>query len=137
LFDIAAELPPNNRMLVYLYVAVGGALGSAGRFWLNNFVTARAGDSFPWGTLLINLLGSFAIGIFATLPATQDTARKFLMAGICGGFTTFSAFSLQTLELTQRGDFVRASGNIFLSVAICLIAVWLGWWLGSTFNQTK
>ena len=124
-------------MLVYLYVALGGALGSVGRFWLNNFVTARAGDGFPWGTLLINVLGSFAIGIFATLPTTQDTARKFLMAGICGGFTTFSAFSLQTLELTQRGDWLRAGGNIFLSVTICLLAVWLGWWLGSALNSAK
>jgi CrcB protein len=117
--------------MTYLWVALGGALGSVGRFWLNSLVTARAGDGFPWGTLIINVLGSFAIGIFATLPGTQDTAKKFLMAGICGGFTTFSAFSLQTLELTQRGDWLRAGGNIFLSVALCLVAVWLGWIIGT------
>ena len=118
-------------MLAYLWVAIGGALGSVGRFWLNSLVTARAGDGFPWGTLIINVLGSLAIGIFATLPATQDTTRKFLMAGLCGGFTTFSAFSLQTLELTQRGEWLRAGGNIFGSVALCLVAVWLGWTIGT------
>ena len=118
-------------MLVYLWVALGGALGSVGRFWLNGLVTTRTGEGFPWGTLLINVLGSFAIGIFATLPATQDTAKKFLMAGICGGFTTFSAFSLQTLELTQRGEWLRAGGNILGSVVFCLVAVWLGWMLGT------
>ena len=119
-------------MTAYLFVALGGALGSVGRFWLNGLVTARAGDGFPWGTLLINVLGSFAIGIFvAMIPATQDTAKKFLMAGICGGFTTFSAFSLQTLELTQRGDWLRAGGNILGSVALCLVAVWLGWMIGA------
>ena len=118
-------------MVTYLWVALGGALGSVGRFWLNGLVTARAGDGFPWGTLLINVLGSFAIGIFATMPAMQDTAKKFLMAGICGGFTTFSAFSLQTLELTQRGEWLRAGGNILGSVALCLVAVWLGWMLGT------
>ena len=119
-------------MVIYLMVALGGALGSVGRFWLNTFVTARTGDGFPWGTLLINVLGSFAIGIFvAMMPATQDSARKFLMVGICGGFTTFSAFSLQTLELTQRGEWLRAGGNILGSVALCLVAVWLGWILGT------
>jgi len=131
LFDNFGAFPPNNRMVIYLWVALGGALGSVGRFWLNNVVTARAGDGFPWGTLLINVLGSFAIGFFATLPATSDTAKKFLMAGVCGGFTTFSAFSLQTLELTQRGEWLRAGGNILGSVALCLVAVWLGWMIGT------
>ena len=119
-------------MATYLLVALGGAFGSVGRFWLNGLVTARAGDGFPWGTLLINVLGSFAIGIFAAMPATQDTAKKFLMAGICGGFTTFSAFSLQTLELTQRGEWLRAGGNILGSVVLCLVAVWLRWMIGAS-----
>lgn len=118
-------------MLAYLWVALGGALGSVGRFWLNNVVTARVGDGFPWGTLFINVLGSLAIGILAALPITQDATRKFLMAGICGGFTTFSAFSLQTLELAQRGEWLRAGGNILGSVALCLVAVWLGWMIGT------
>ena len=119
-------------MVTYLFVALGGALGSVGRFWLNSLVTARTSDGFPWGTLLINVLGSFAIGLLAALvPAAQDSARKFLMVGICGGFTTFSAFSLQTLELAQRGEWLRAGGNILGSVVLCLLAVWLGWMLGA------
>lgn len=118
-------------MLTYLWVAIGGALGSVSRFWLNNFITARTGEGFPWGTLLINVLGSFAIGVIAALPGTSDPAKKFLMAGVCGGFTTFSAFSLQTLELTQRGEWLRAGGNILGSVILCLVAVWLGWLLAS------
>jgi fluoride exporter len=124
-------------MLAYLWVAIGGALGSVGRFWLNGFVVARAGDNFPWGILIINVLGSFAIGIFAAIPATHDSARKFLMVGICGGFTTFSAFSLQTLELAQRGDWLRAGANILGSVALCLVAVWLGYLIGASFDSTK
>lgn len=124
-------------MVIYLLVALGGALGSVSRFWLNGLVTARMNDGFPWGTLLINVIGSFAIGVFSTMPATQDPAKKFLMAGICGGFTTFSAFSLQTLELTQRGELLRAGGNIFGSVTLCLIAVWLGLLLGAALNSTK
>lgn len=125
-------------MVIYLLVAIGGALGSVGRFWLNGFVTERAGSGFPWGTLIINVLGSFLIGIFATVvPAAQDNARRFLMVGICGGFTTFSAFSLQTLELAQRGDWLRAGGNILGSVTLCLVAVWLGYLLGSAFGPMK
>jgi CrcB protein len=125
-------------MLTYLLVAIGGALGGVGRFWLNNFVVARAGDNFPWGVLLINVLGSFAIGIFAAvIPAAHDSARKFLMVGICGGFTTFSAFSFQTLELAQRGEPLRAGANVVGSVALCLVAVWLGWLLGAMFNSMK
>ncbi|HEV2692696.1 MAG TPA: fluoride efflux transporter CrcB [Verrucomicrobiae bacterium] len=124
--------------MIYLLVAIGGALGSVGRFWLNGFVTERAGSGFPWGTLIINVLGSFLIGIFATVvPAAQDNARRFLMVGICGGFTTFSAFSLQTLELAQRGDWLRAGGNILGSVTLCLVAVWLGYLLGSAFGPMK
>ncbi len=123
--------------ITYILVAIGGALGGVGRFWLNDFVTSRAGHGFPWGTLLINVLGSFAIGLFAAIPAAQDSTRKFLMAGLCGGFTTFSAFSFQTLELAQRGEPLRAGANVVGSVALCLVAVWLGYLLGATFNSMK
>ena len=114
-------------MVTYLWVALGGALGSVGRFWLNGLVTERTGGGFPWGTLLINVLGSFAIGIFATMPATQDTTKKFLMAGLCGGFTTFSAFSLQTLELMQAGEIIPALGYAIGSVVLCVLATYAGW----------
>ena len=110
----------------YFLIALGGALGSVGRFWLNGFVTVRSGETFPIGTLLINVVGSFVIGLVAAWPGVSEAARKFLMVGVCGGFTTFSAFSLQTLELTQRGEWLRASVNILASVALCLAAVWLG-----------
>lgn len=121
-------------MLTYLWIAIGGALGSVGRFWLNGLVTARAGEGFPWGILLVNVLGSFAIGVFTGIPPAQDATRKFLMVGICGGFTTFSAFSLQTLELTQRGEWLRAGANILGSVVLCLVAVWLGHLFGKQLS---
>ena len=120
----------------WLAVAAGGAIGSLARFWLAAAMTALTGSRFPWGTLLINVAGSGVIGLVAalTLPparvAMHPDLRVFLMVGICGGFTTFSAFSLQTLELVQSGDVWPAAGYIAGSVAFCLVAVWAGWLLG-------
>jgi len=119
----------------YLWVAIGSALGGMARFWLAGAMAAWVGARFPWGTLLINVLGSFVIGATAALTlapariAVHPDARIFVMVGICGGFTTFSAFSLQTLELLQLGDTAGAFGYISASVALCLAGVWLGWWL--------
>ena len=130
-------------MTLYLLVAVGGALGSVARFWLSTLVAARVGDSFPWGTLLINVTGSFIIGFFATLTGPEGRfaagaeGRIFVMTGLCGGFTTFSAFSLQTLNLAREGDWLRASGNIVGSVVICLAAVWLGHLLATLLNPAR
>jgi CrcB protein len=132
-------------MLAYLWVAIGGALGSVGRFWLSGFVAARFGETFPFGTLVINVTGSFVIGIFAALtipegrldPQSRTFAIQFLMIGICGGYTTFSSFSLQTLNLLRDREWFYALGNIFLSVVLCMIAVWLGYLLGAIFNSTK
>src|SRR5258708_39762606 len=96
-------------MGAYLAVAVGGAMGSVARFWLTGVMTALTGPRFPWGTLLINILGSLMIGIVAGVTLTparigmHPDVRIFLMTGICGGFTTFSAFCLPTLELRQSG----------------------------------
>lgn len=123
-------------MGAYLAVAVGGAIGSVARFWLTGVMTALTGARFPWGTLLINISGSFVIGLVAGVTLTahrvgmHPDVRIFLMTGICGGFTTFSAFSLQTLELLQTGDTGAALGYIAGSVALCLLAVWAGWALG-------
>jgi CrcB protein len=120
----------------WLAVAIGGALGSLARFWLAAAMTVLTGPRFPWGTLLINILGSFIIGLVAAvtlvparIPMHPDV-RVFLMVGVCGGFTTFSAFSLQTLELLQSGEILPAGGYIVGSVVLCLLAVWFGWFIG-------
>jgi fluoride exporter len=131
-------------MIAYLWVAIGGALGSAGRFWLNGLVSQRF-DTFPAGTLVINVAGSFVIGVIGALAVPEgrmDSSSRafvtqFLMIGVCGGFTTFSSFSLQTLALVRDREWLYAGGNVLLSVALCLIAVWLGWLLGSTLNSLK
>ncbi len=123
-------------MGAYLAVAVGGAIGSVARFWMTGAMTALTGARFPWGTLAINILGSAVIGLVAGITLTparmgmHPEVRIFLMTGICGGFTTFSAFSLQTLELIQAGDVAPAMGYIAASVALCLLAAWGGWLLG-------
>jgi CrcB protein len=128
--------------LTWFAVASGGALGSLARFWMTGAVTALAGSYFPWGarfpwaTLMINILGSFVIGLVAGLTLTparmgmHPDVRIFLMVGICGGFTTFSAFSLQMLELLLTGDAVLALLYVLESVLLCLLFVWCGWWLG-------
>ena len=132
-------------MLAYLWVAIGGALGSVSRFWLSGFVAERYGETFPWGTIVINVTGSFVIGIIAALAIPEGRldsqsrafATQFLMYGICGGYTTFSSFSLQTLNLLRAREWLYAGGNVILSVVLCMIAVWLGYLLGSVFNSMK
>jgi len=130
-------------MILYVLIGLGGAIGSVARFWLSGLVAAQAGESFPWGTLVINVTGSFVIGFFATLtgpegrfPAGADS-RIFVMTGLCGGFTTFSAFSLQTLTLAREGEWLRAGGNVAGSVVTCLIAVWLGHLLASLLSPAR
>lgn len=127
-------------MASYLWIGLGGALGSMARHWSNGLVTRLAGAGFPWGTLVINVLGSFIIGLAASTMsaegrfAASDAPRQFLMVGICGGYTTFSAFSLQTLALMQGGQWGAAAGNAALSVGLCMIAVWAGYALGLMIN---
>jgi CrcB protein len=122
-------------MIPYLCVALGGAIGSVGRYWTGLVASRAWGDAFPWGTLVINILGSFVIGFFATLtlpdgPLPADAnVRVFVMVGLCGGYTTFSSFSLQTLALMKAGDWLGAVGNAVLSVLLCMVAVALGSWL--------
>jgi CrcB protein len=119
-------------MSPYLWIALGSALGGMARYGLNQFVTDRVGGVFPWGTLLINVSGSFLIGVFfaATGPdgrwAVGQAGRLFLTAGLCGGYTTFSAFSLQSLNLIRGGDWLRAGAYIAASVVLCIAAAWLG-----------
>ena len=119
-------------MVTYFFIGLGGAVGSMARYWLSGLVAASVGETFPWGTVMVNVTGSFIIGFFATLTAPDGrllvgtTARQFVMIGLCGGYTTFSAFSLQTLNLVQGGQWAAAGGNIGVSVILCLVATWLG-----------
>ena len=120
-------------MLTYLWVSLGGAVGSAARFWISGLVADRIGQTFPFGTLVVNVTGSFIIGILAAMSVPEGrwllspSAREFLMIGVCGGYTTFSSFSLQTLALAQEGDWFRVAANSFASIVCCLVAVWLGY----------
>jgi CrcB protein len=128
-------------MQAYLWIGLGGALGSMARHWSNGIVATPAGVGFPWGTLVINVLGSFIIGIAATtmnadgrFPASV-TAQQFVMVGLCGGYTTFSAFSLQTLALLRNEQWLYAAGNVVLSVTLCMIAVWAGYVAGLAVSR--
>jgi CrcB protein len=130
-------------MLAYLWIAIGGALGSVGRFWFSGVVGRQFGETFPWGTLLVNVSGSFVIGLLAALAEPGGrrfigpSGRQFFMYGVCGGYTTFSSFSLQTLELIRDGDWLKAGANTAGSVFFCLAAVWLGYALGASLNAGK
>jgi fluoride exporter len=127
-------------MHTYLWIALGGALGSIARHWCNGLASTLFGAGFPWGTLLVNVIGSVVIGFAAAtmhdggrFPAGND-ARIFVLVGLCGGYTTFSAFSLQTLTLIQGGQWLPAAGNIGLSVVLCLVGVWIGYIAGLAVN---
>ncbi len=119
-------------MLSYIWVGLGGAIGSVARFWISGIVAERYGQTFPFGTLAVNVTGSLIIGVFAALTDPEGrwlvspSFRQFIMIGICGGYTTFSSFSLQTLALAQDGEWFRAIANAIASLALCLFAVWLG-----------
>ncbi|MBX3749813.1 MAG: fluoride efflux transporter CrcB [Opitutaceae bacterium] len=129
--------------MLYLLIALGGALGSVGRFALSGFVAHHWGETFPWGTLIVNVLGSFVIGFFATLTSpdgrmlVSSGGRQFFMTGVLGGFTTFASFSLQTLNLARDGEWWQAGGNVAASVGACLVAVWLGHLAAVTLNSLK
>ena len=124
-----------------LLIAVGGALGSLARFWISEALALAFGPAFPWGTLLVNITGSFVIGLAAggTIGDTRLIAspfvRHFVMVGLCGGYTTFSAFSLQTVSMLQAGDVGRASLNVVASVATCLVATWAGFALAAALGR--
>lgn len=132
---------PRNRMMsgsqhLWILVAAGSALGGVARMGLNALVTARAGELFPWGTLVVNLAGSFLIGLVAGLGShgagwiATIQARHFLITGCLGGFTTFSAFSLQALQLIQQNRPMAASLYAAASAAGCVLAAAIGWQAG-------
>jgi fluoride exporter len=122
-----------------LVVMLGGAIGTLLRYLVSVLALPISRD-LPWGTIIINITGSFVIGLFGTLtlasgrfPASENL-RLFVMVGFCGGYTTFSAFSLQTLDLIRNGAMTRAALNIVLSIILCLSAVALGHLVGARFN---
>jgi CrcB protein len=116
----------------YLLVALGSALGGMARHWLTALISSRAESIFPWGTVLVNISGSFLIGIAAALLDTSGrwssaSARDFAIVGVLGGYTTFSAFSLQTLQLLRQQKWWLAGLNVGGSVMACLLAVAVGY----------
>jgi CrcB protein len=131
-----------NAVTATLWVAFGSAVGGVARYWIGVAVARLAGDAFPWGTLLINVVGSFVIGYFGTLTAadglrpTGIEARLFVMVGLCGGFTTFSSFSLQTIDLLRGGENARALAYIVFSVAFCLAGTVVGSYLAGLGART-
>lgn len=121
-----------------LYVALGGAIGSALRYGASVAVQRWAASPFPWGTLFVNILGSFLIGLLmiSLLKAGEwrENYRLFLVTGLMGGFTTFSSFSWETWKLLDEGRFLFATANVFLSVGICLLATIAGAMLAKQFT---
>jgi CrcB protein len=130
-------------MTVYVWIAVGSALGGVARYWCSGVAARLFGETFPWGTIIVNVVGSFIIGFVATLSGPggrffiPSLARQFIMIGLCGGYTTFSSFSLQTLTLANDGDYLYAGANVGLSVVLCLAAVWLGSIAAASINTLK
>ena len=123
-----------NALMNILLVFVGGGLGAAARYILQGAVYRVTGAGFPYGTLIVNILGCFVIGLLMSSMEERFMAapslRVFLTVGILGGFTTFSSFSYESMMLLREGDIIAGGLNIVLSVVICLGATWLGLGLG-------
>ena len=123
-------------MNVSLWVIGGSAAGGLARYWLAIGVAALTGPRLPWGTLLINIVGSFVIGWFGALTGADGRLsvppelRAFVMVGLCGGFTTFSSFSLQTFELLRLAEYGWAAAYVAGSVALCIAGTWAGFLAG-------
>jgi CrcB protein len=120
-------------MLAIILVLLGGAIGSMWRFSWSGFVAERLGETFPFGTLVVNLVGSMLIGVFSGVVARVSNSaiaaalQQFLVIGICGGLTTFSSFSLQTYNLIAEGRWLSGLANIIFSTGFCFVCVAIGW----------
>ena len=126
--------------MAYLWICLGSALGGGCRYWISGAIARRFGESFPTGTVFVNISGCFIIGLVAALTDPEGphlvspAVRQFVMVGVLGGYTTFSSFGLQTLTLMQDGEWLYAFANVLLSVILCLAAVWLGHSAGEYLN---
>ncbi len=129
--------------MLYFWVMLGSALGGGARYAISGPAANHIGETFPWGTLIVNATGSFIIGFFSTLTGPDGRlfvgtqGRQFVMIGMCGGYTTFSSFSLQTLNLVGDGEMALAGANIGLSFLFCLLSVWAGHLAAAALNQLK
>ena len=121
-------------MTQLIYIAIGGAIGAVLRFTISNGVYAWLGRSFPWGTLVVNVFGSLLMGLlyvfFVERMSVSVEMRSLILVGLLGAFTTFSTFSIETLNLIESGDLIPAGINMFVSVFCCVAACWLGLMLG-------
>ncbi|MFZ5560380.1 MAG: fluoride efflux transporter CrcB [Pseudomonadota bacterium] len=126
-----------NAAHPFLLVALGGALGSLARYGMAAGVNRWAQSAFPWGTLFVNIAGSFLIGLLMVLlmktGAWRESGRLLLVTGVMGGFTTFSSFSWETWKLIEAGRLPLAAANVLISVAVCLLATSAGAWLAKQF----
>jgi len=117
-----------------LAIAAGGAVGALLRFWMSNGIYSLVGRTFPYGTLAVNVLGSLLMGLLYVLLIDKLVLgahwRAALLVGLLGAFTTFSTFSIETLNLIEEGELVRALLNVLLSVVLCLGAAWVGMLMG-------
>jgi CrcB protein len=134
---------PLAPLKLYLVVAIGSALGGVARYAFSGWIAGQFGETFPWGTLVVNVTGSFAIGFFATLTAPDGrffvgaATRQFAMTGLCGGYTTFSSFSLQTLNLARDDQWLQVGANVTGSVVLCLVSTWAGHVCAAALNRLR
>ncbi len=132
-FKIQFHLKKHIFMQHLLAIAAGGAIGALMRFWVSNAVHQLLGRGFPYGTLSVNLIGSLLMGFLAYFMlerlALSVEWRAAILIGFLGSFTTFSTFSMETLNLLLDGAYAKAFANMLVSVSLCLLATWIGLWL--------